>query len=739
MKLKRLLTGVLSAVMALSVCAMPALAEGAGTTPTLTTSTIDEKAIGSITIYKYLRTDDKDNGAGNGESFTDKLDPASSPLAGVGFTVYRVMDSKALMAYYDEKADDRTVTVDTFWDSTKKEFKNGVTYETTGTNSKGQTWSGAEQPTDLNGQVTFDKLPVGMYLVMETTTPSVVKSPVAPFLVSIPMTRIGDSAADPSTNNNLKQWLYDVKVYPKNTTVTGQVKITKKGVTGSDTTNPTLLSGVQFHLYKYNDVNQKYELCTESTGATPTPIVYETDGAGVATASDLTKGKYYFQEIGYTDTAKATGYIADTVSKYPFEINDEGYVVATSDTTIAAEAADAQTFVIGKGTDNKDVTIYNYKPDFEKNVRDAAGNIKKDSQGKATHDADYGIGDKVPYELTITVPANIEKLQTFKVTDTAKKSELLHNQDAELKCEGTAVATDAYDVRYPNDNADESCMLITFTPANMAAYAGKEITITYTATLKDGAQLSGGANLNSAKLTYSRKTGTYVETQTGNEPYEIVDESVVYTFGLGIEKVGGSENGNGLNGVTFDLYKKHDPQDQSEKLDTKTNKYMFRGKPCDYITVTAENPAFGLDDGIWIKVKTLETDKVGETDGIARESGLPAGEYRLVETKTVDGYNLLSKAVDAKLDLAYTTTWTEKDTYDATGTLTKHEHKSTTVNNSDGSNYTTVPDIKIVNRAGFTLPVTGGFGTLLFSGIGVLLVLAGVCVLFSMKKKNNRT
>ena len=31
---------------------------------------------------------------------------------------------------------------------------------------------------------------------------------------------------------------------------------------------------------------------------------------------------------------------------------------------------------------------------------------------------------------------------------------------------------------------------------------------------------------------------------------------------------------------------------------------------------------------------------------------------------------------------------------------------------------------------------TGGFGTLLFSGIGVLLVVAGVGVLLSLKKKN---
>ena len=45
-------------------------------------------------------------------------------------------------------------------------------------------------------------------------------------------------------------------------------------------------------------------------------------------------------------------------------------------------------------------------------------------------------------------------------------------------------------------------------------------------------------------------------------------------------------------------------------------------------------------------------------------------------------------------------------------------------------------EIKIINRKGFTLPVTGGFGTLLFSGIGVLLVLAGVGVLFSLKKKS---
>lgn len=598
MKLKRLLTAALSAVMALSVCALPAMAEGAGTTPTLTTSTIDKNAIGSITIYKYLRKDDQDNGAGNGESFTETITPASSPLAGVGFTVYQVMNSDDLMSYYNEKADRSTVTVGTFWDSATKTFKDHVTHATGGMNSKGEAWDGTEKRTNASGQVTFDKLPVGMYLVVETTTPSVVKSPVAPFLVSIPMTRIGDST-DPSTNNNLKQWLYDVKVYPKNTTVTGQVKITKKGVTGSDTANATLLSGVQFHLYKYNDANGQYERCTESTGGAVTPIVYQTNDAGVATADGLTKGKYYFQEIGYTDAAKATGYIADTVSKYPFEINDSGYVVASRDTTIT-EAADAQTFVIGMGANNNDVTIYNYKPDFDKNVKDAAGNIKKDNAGNATHDADYGIGDKVPYELTITVPANIEKLHTFKVTDTMNPDQLKHVEESvaitdsngETYTKGTdyALMIDGTAGKMTVD-----FMAAGLNKAKLTACAGGKITIKYQAIVQPNAAIAGSnANLNTADLIYSSTTKIDAAGNEEQTPYTIEDKGIVYTFAVNINKIaqGGAQAGNGLGGVTFDLYK------EAAANDTKNSagdKYVFRNTERPFIT-GAKAKELGLTD-----------------------------------------------------------------------------------------------------------------------------------------------
>lgn len=54
MKLKRLFTAVLSTALALSLCAMPAMAadSAAATMPKTSTSTIDKNQEGSITIYK---------------------------------------------------------------------------------------------------------------------------------------------------------------------------------------------------------------------------------------------------------------------------------------------------------------------------------------------------------------------------------------------------------------------------------------------------------------------------------------------------------------------------------------------------------------------------------------------------------------------------------------------------------------------------------------------------------------
>lgn len=708
MKLKRLFTAVLSTALALSLCAMPAMAadSAAATMPKTSTSTIDENQKGSITIYKRALDSSGNAGtAGDGETMAS---PQGAALKDTGFTLYRVMNTETLLAYYNDNTTADQVDV-------KDYFTNYAENKTAaGLKTAYATAYKSEVRTDENGKATFTKLPVGMYLVIETKTPQAVTMPVEPFLVSIPMTRIGDKTTG-ADNQNQKEWLYDVTVYPKNSIAKGTVKLVKQGKQGSTTTP---LEGVKFTLNKKNDADDDYT-------AVKTDVATDTNGK--ITLDNLAKGRYYLQETGYTD-GNDKGYILNTTGKFYFDIDENGKAVKVDD-TIAGKVDDAS-FTID--STHATLTVTNYKPDIAKTV------TKRDGT-ENTHEADYGVGDAVPYTLTIKVPENITSLKTFKVTDTTVKAQLIQNKDS-VKISGkknaggdVTLAESAYTITVAPD-ANNSVMTVAFTPSALTDVAGGEITIAYTATVQSGAVVAGNGNVNTAKIVYSRKTGTEIDEGTeGNEPYEITDKGVVYTFGLNIHKTakGGTKDGEGLKDVTFDLYK---------KVDTETlngnSKYPFCGQ--EYAAISGDDAVkLGLTTNSaenWIKVKTLTT---GE-NGYVSAAGLPSGTYKLVETKTVDGYNLLSKPVDAKLNLTYAATWSTTKTYDDNGNQIKAETNTTNYTRDTAPVADPSAAIEIVNRAGFTLPVTGGFSTLLFSGIGLLLVLAGVGVLFSLKKKTNR-
>lgn len=705
MKLKRLFTAVLSAALTLSLCAMPAMAaDDTPTTPVKTsTSTIDTQKEGSITIYKRaMDSSEKEGDHGDGETMTGK--PQGTALKDTGFTLYQVMDTDALLAYYNDAAKAGQVDVKSYF--TKYEEDNTAK----GLIEKYQTPYKTQILTDENGMAAFTKLPVGMYLVIETKTPQAVTVPVEPFLVSIPMTRIGDTAAG-------EQWLYDVTVYPKNSIAKGTVKLVKQGKQGDAA--PTPLEGVQFSLFRKSDTEGN--VYNEVTVTNPV-----TNASGEITLENLTKGRYYLLETGYAAN-KDKGYILNTTGKFYFDINEKGKAVKVTDPEITDNVADGSFAIDANGTT---LTVTNYKPDIEKTV------TKRN--GDKAHQADYGVGDDVQYTLTIDVPENVKSLKTFKVTDTTVASQLVQKEDsvvisAKNKDGGDATpAKSTYTITVAPD-ADNSVMTVDFfKPSELADVAGGKITITYTATVQSGAIVAGDGNVNTAKIVYSRKTG--IEAVPGDQTYEITDNGVVYTFGLKIHKTakGGKENGNGLKEVTFDLYK----MVESYELEGGQVKTTIRG--VDY---TDENLADAVKLGLtenknekWIKIETLKTGD----GGYVSAKGLPSGTYKLVETKTADGYNLLSKPVDAKLNLTYSEAWTTTTKYDEKGNQTKST--ITTPTYTRGEEKVTDPsaEIEIVNRAGFTLPVTGGFGTLLFSGIGVLLVLAGVGVLFSLKKKSNR-
>lgn len=734
-KAKRFLTGLLSAALALSLCAMPAMAAGGDGEPATTTAypvwTDNE---GSITIHKY-EWNDASRGPATGEvgdadslpsKNVDGKTETPTPLAGATFTVYQVKNEEDLKDYYDGK----NVTWPTSWDEYAEPDTTTGGYKL---KNNAQAILVGSKKTNASGVVQFGKvagedgnmetLPLGLYLVLETETPDSVKTACEPFFVSVPMTKVSTD-----TNGGLTDWLYDVHVFPKNSTAYGQAVLQKVGKQSGTNPEVTTMQGYKFKLYKKNDdgtwtwIEKKPANGVDNAGewldAANKTGVLTTGDDGKISVSGLTKGVYAFVE---TEVNANDGYILDSGIAYVFKINDNGEMVAATESDIEG-AQKPETSVKSFDTtafSGAQVKVKNYKPDF-----------KKEITGKK--DADYGIGDDVPYTLTVNVPENVAKLKTFTVSDEMNSDQLVVNSDIDVKGkvgeaeETTFKESTEYTLTITNAEG-KSGFTIAFATDKIAAYAGGTITITYTAKLQDGASVGAVGNVNSADLKYSKKTN--ITTTEEDPPYDIHDEAVVYTFKTGILKQ--NEDGEPLKDVEFTLYKKYDAEKDTMN---KNGTVKFMG--ADKTLLTPEEAAAKKlnatvsDEPKWFAVMDLKTD----ADGKAVANGLPTGEYKLVETKTHKGYNLLTGPVDANLTLDYTTAWSDTKTFDASGKLIKHNYDTTEVKNGEAPyNYA---EIIIINRKGFDLPTTGGFGTLLFSGIGVLLVVAGVGVLLSLKKKN---
>lgn len=735
-KAKRFLTGLLSAALALSLCAMPAMAasDGETTTPPPANPVWTETE-GSITIHKY-EWNETNRGPATGEPEDAGSLPSNgkgetpTPLAGATFTVYQVKNETELKEYYDNYDGKKNVAWPTSWTEYAEKdtatggykLKSGVSLHEVGSKTTGA--DGVVQfgkVTDKDGQA--EKLPLGLYLVLETETPDSVRTACEPFFVSVPMTKVSDDA-----NSGLTDWLYDVHVFPKNSTAYGQAVLQKVGKQSGTNPEVTTMQGYKFKLYKKNDdgtwtwIEKKPANGVDNAGewldAANETGVLTTGDDGKISVSGLTKGVYAFVE---TEVNANDGYILDSGIAYVFKISDSGEMVAATESDIEG-AQKPETSVKSFDTtafSGAQVKVKNYKPDF-----------KKEITGKK--DADYGIGDDVPYTLTVNVPENVAKLKTFTVSDEMNSDQLVVNSDIDVKGkvgeaeETTFKESTEYTLTITNAEG-KSGFTIAFATDKIAAYAGGTITITYTAKLQDGASVGAVGNVNSADLKYSKKTN--ITTTEADPPYDIHDEAVVYTFKTGILKQ--NEDGEPLKDVEFTLYKKYDAEKDTMN---KNGTVKFMGADKTLLT-PEEAAAKKLNDTVsdepkWFAVMDLKT----EADGKAVAKGLPTGEYKLVETKTHKGYNLLTGPVDANLTLDYTTAWKKDTSFDGNGELKKHEYQSTVVKNGDTPySYT---EIVIINRKGFNLPTTGGFGTLLFSGIGVLLVVAGVGVLLSLKKKN---
>ena len=372
----------------------------------------------------------------------------------------------------------------------------------------------------------------------------------------------------------------------------------------------------------------------------------------------------------------------------PYEISGLAagyYLVKDQDGSVTGEG-DAYTEYIIKVVGNVTTEPKSDVPEVEKKVKDI-NDSTDDAMTDWQDSADYDIGDSVPFQLKATLASNVSSYTTYKVVfhDTLSKG-LTYDNNAKVYIAGEE--TNGFTVT-STVNADGTTTLTVSCDDVKSLGAGNNsvITVEYTATLNNNAVLGSAGNPNEVYLEYSNNPNKSEEgdNETGTTPKDVV---IVFTYKTIINKV--DEEGNPLTGAEFTL----------EKYNKETDKW-------EAITVVKN------DDGTTFTF-----------------SGLDDGDYRLTETKTPAGYNTIDP-------IEFTIT-AEHDVLSDNPALTSLNGNVTTgeitftSNVTDGSLSTDV-----VNKAGSTLPETGGMGTTIFYILGGLLVLFAVVFLVAKKRMSN--
>ena len=158
---------------------------------------------------------------------------------------------------------------------------------------------------------------------------------------------------------------------------------------------------------------------------------------------------------------------------------------------------------------------------------------------------------------------------------------------------------------------------------------------------------------------------------------------------------------------------KVDATDTSKKL----NGVKFKLEKLLPDTTSTGSDSFKVDTSFEAKTATTDgitEDGVGTALGIAEFKDLKDGTYRLTETETVKGYNLLKNPITIKIYRNQVDgTTVDGQSYDFTEATDKN-----------------TIELQISNRIKFLLPKTGGYGAMLFILCGMALATLGCLIFF---------
>lgn len=421
------------------------------------------------------------------------------------------------------------------------------------------------------------------------------------------------------------------------------------------------------------------------TGVTPFEFHGSNEAAKIAEVLTESNAVEFSKEAAkhLTSNPSATGTSTITVTEAGY------YLIKDKDNSLTGKDGKAYTAYILKVIKDETVKPKADVPSVIKKVKDT-----NDTTGETTDwqdSADYDFGDKVPFQLTATLPkTNFDKYQTYylEFSDTLSKGLEFNADSLTVKVGESVLTAGQYKITTEKDTATGATKLsvvITDVKA-LGGTAGGKVTVDYTATLTTDAVIGAKGNPNEVELIYSNnpnENGTGKPKDTGKTPKDTV---IVFTYKTVVNKV--DQNKQPLTGAGFTLYKKV--------------------------------------KGEWKVVKEITAGEATKFEF----TGIDDGEYKLSETATPAGYNTI-KDITFTVEATHETEADQPKLTNLSGVAASGQITFTA--DKDAGSLTT----QVENKKGSILPSTGSIGTtVLYVAGSVLVVAAGILLVTKKRMKN---
>lgn len=275
-------------------------------------------------------------------------------------------------------------------------------------------------------------------------------------------------------------------------------------------------------------------------------------------------------------------------------------------------------------------------------------------------------------------------------------------------------------------------------------YKGQLVSITYSATVNEKANIGNTPNTNAAYLEYSNNPNT--SQQGGQTSTTVTPKATVSTYVAGIQISKVSPKGSLLPGAQFKIEAQEgtDPINQlnvtgysfAKAENDSREPYYKEGD--SFVTVAPDAQAqkyvakggTNLNNGRSIVGMTGDGEHSTQLS-VLRFDGLKAGTYTITEVLAPTGYKKLNDPIVVEITFAENDNhdgyhWSYKVTGGTEGDIKLGEA-------NDG-----VQSFKIVNQHGLTLPFTGGAGANLLAGVGLALMAAAAAAILYIKHRKDR-